>query len=110
MKQVIVLLLVLSSIVAVLGIEGKTIDGAPICLCSRVYAPVCASNLKTYGNECLMDCESSNLKTRGLSELRVLKKSACEEDPVLSRASEILKEDYLEEEIRGEIPIEPYFQ
>ncbi|CAG9763210.1 unnamed protein product [Ceutorhynchus assimilis] len=81
-------------------------DGVPLCVCPRIYSPVCASNGKTYGNDCLVRCESDQLQSRGLRSLRILRHEACEEDPLLNKLGEIINEDDLEREIIGQNPIE----
>ncbi|KAF7265832.1 hypothetical protein GWI33_020902 [Rhynchophorus ferrugineus] len=83
--------------------EIESPDGLPVCVCTRIYMPVCASDGKTYGNQCEMECESSKMLTRGLEKLRVLKEGYCDSDDF---SSNTIEED-LANILEGNIPIEP---
>ncbi|KAK7869663.1 hypothetical protein R5R35_010027 [Gryllus longicercus] len=44
---------------ALLAAQGLWAPGAGafrVCVCRRVYRPVCASTGRTYGNACVLDC------------------------------------------------------
>lgn len=45
------------------------------CFCTREYNPVCGSDDKTYGNECLLECE-----VKKDAELRLARYGTCEDD------------------------------
>ncbi|XP_050311156.1 serine protease inhibitor Kazal-type 1-like [Anthonomus grandis grandis] len=81
MKSLIVVLGCFLLAAAAPGIWGHRIrmNKEGICACPRIYMPICASDQHTYGNECLMDCESFKMQTRGLGSLRVLRGGACDE-------------------------------
>ncbi|EFN59707.1 hypothetical protein CHLNCDRAFT_133265 [Chlorella variabilis] len=36
----------------------------PICICGKVYAPVCAKNGRVYNNPCLAKCAKTSIKSR----------------------------------------------
>lgn len=50
------------------------------CPCPRNMDPVCASNGKTYNNECLFDCARRYWKSRSV-EIKMVKKGRCEDLP-----------------------------
>ncbi|KFG28147.1 Kazal-type serine protease inhibitor domain-containing protein [Toxoplasma gondii VAND] len=37
----------------------------PVCTCPKILAPVCGVNGKTYGNQCLLECDQVNLLKEG---------------------------------------------
>lgn len=57
--------------------ELRKEDGYPICICPRIYAPVCASNGKTYGNTCEFNCKK--LRTTRNENLRIVAYGRCDE-------------------------------
>lgn len=50
-------------------------DEAPRCFCPRLYAPVCASNGRTYPNKCEFECVQKVERS-----LRILRTGTCEEE------------------------------
>lgn len=48
----------------------------PICICTREYNPLCASNGKTYGNDCLFRCEADTPRGQR-TNLRILHRGDC---------------------------------
>lgn len=51
---------------------------ADMCPCPRIMDPVCGSDLQSYNNKCLLDCQAKSAKGRSI-QLRVLKKGRCDE-------------------------------
>lgn len=52
--------------------------GQQVCVCPMNYDPMCGSDGVTYGNTCMLDCEVSQLRSRGLANtLRIVKSGAC---------------------------------
>lgn len=45
------------------------------CVCGRIYLPVCASNGKTYPNECEFRCVQKHRN----ADLRITREGVCEE-------------------------------
>lgn len=54
-----------------------TVNADP-CICPRIMDPVCGSDLQSYNNKCLLECEAKSVKGRSI-QLRVLKKGRCDE-------------------------------
>lgn len=89
MKSFIILgVLIVIGVFLSTAFEIESPDGIPVCVCTRIYLPVCASNDQTYGNQCEMECESSKLLTRGLEKLRVLKEGSCDNEDLYSNTIE----------------------
>uniref|UniRef100_A0A182NE56 Kazal-like domain-containing protein n=1 Tax=Anopheles dirus TaxID=7168 RepID=A0A182NE56_9DIPT len=69
---------------AVALLAGETVyarrsrDG--VCACPRIYDPVCGTDLNTYANRCLFDCQAEELAARSI-ELRILRRGSCD-DPI----------------------------
>uniref|UniRef100_A0A182K1N9 Kazal-like domain-containing protein n=1 Tax=Anopheles christyi TaxID=43041 RepID=A0A182K1N9_9DIPT len=83
------MVLLLAAAVLLLGGESvyarRSKDGA--CACPRIYDPVCGTDLSTYANRCLLDCQVEEMATRSI-ELRVLRRGACDEpiqEPILEQ-------------------------
>lgn len=82
MKTAIILL------VAFLLVLGKTERVIP-CICSRIYAPVCASNGKSYGNKCEFLCHVKARPHEEQKSLFIVKFGACEEPAEINELPEI---------------------
>ncbi|XP_044253821.1 ovomucoid-like [Tribolium madens] len=82
MKAVIVILF------AVLAVYVKSERPIP-CICSRIYAPVCASNGKSYGNKCEFLCHVKSRPHEEQKSLYIVKFGACEEPADINELSEI---------------------
>lgn len=52
-------------------------ENLPACMCPRIYAPECASNGRTFANQCEFECYQKN--TRSGATLRVLHRGECVE-------------------------------
>uniref|UniRef100_A0A182PME0 Kazal-like domain-containing protein n=1 Tax=Anopheles epiroticus TaxID=199890 RepID=A0A182PME0_9DIPT len=63
-------------------------DGA--CACPRIYDPVCGTDLSTYANRCMLDCQAEEMAARSI-ELRVLRRGACDE-PIEEPIEDLLEE------------------
>ncbi|GJQ73610.1 hypothetical protein Trydic_g13954 [Trypoxylus dichotomus] len=50
-------------------------DIQTLCICGRIYQPLCASNGVTYANPCEFDCVLKRKRN-----LRVIKAGRCEEE------------------------------
>uniref|UniRef100_A0A2M3Z032 Putative kazal domain-containing peptide n=1 Tax=Anopheles braziliensis TaxID=58242 RepID=A0A2M3Z032_9DIPT len=46
------------------------------CMCGRIYKPVCGSDLKTYANQCLLDCHAALPEGRQIG-LKFLREGRC---------------------------------
>lgn len=55
--------------------ENSRSGGRSLCVCSRMYDPICASNGITYGNECTFSCAA---RTR--TDLKIVKRDVCDVD------------------------------
>lgn len=74
-KQCVLVLLLMSFTVHAMETDKK----APACVCSRILKPVCASNGKTYSNECMFNClKQEEDKRIGGEKLRVIANRSCE--------------------------------
>lgn len=52
-------LLVITILVAAFVAQNSAEDDShqPLCMCPKIFAPVCGTDLVTYANLCLLDCE-----------------------------------------------------
>nr|CCD17769.1 PSTI [Locusta migratoria] len=50
--------------------------GERVCACPRIYRPLCASDGKTYANECVFKCEM--FKGRIESDVQIVREGSCE--------------------------------
>ncbi|EFA08700.1 hypothetical protein TcasGA2_TC006371 [Tribolium castaneum] len=82
MKSVIVLLFIAS----VLYVKSERLIP---CICSRIYAPVCASNGKSYGNKCEFLCHVKSRPHEEQKSLYIVKFGACEEPASINELPEI---------------------
>ncbi|XP_060521792.1 serine protease inhibitor dipetalogastin-like [Cylas formicarius] len=55
-------------------------EDIPICVCPRIYSPVCADNGKTYSNQCDFDCHLNHLRDKGAPEIKVVKEGRCHDE------------------------------
>ncbi|NEU33143.1 hypothetical protein GN156_20855 [bacterium LRH843] len=76
MKSTYVFIIMAILISMLCGSESKPAgDFENLCICPKIYKPVCASNNKTYSNLCLMDC------AKGLTRDLTLKRDGrCQPD------------------------------
>lgn len=77
MKILFVLFLAQAVLAQITEDSQEDIDDS--CGCSKLYLPVCASNGKTYGNECLFQCAKDYLHQQG-EEITEVEYEACEEN------------------------------
>lgn len=68
-----VLVIVISSTIDASAIPEPDSRGRSLCACPRMYDPICASNGKTYGNECTFLCAA-----RKITDLRIMKRDPCD--------------------------------
>uniref|UniRef100_A0A2M4AT76 Putative kazal domain-containing peptide n=1 Tax=Anopheles triannulatus TaxID=58253 RepID=A0A2M4AT76_9DIPT len=57
--------------------HGRGLDNEN-CQCGRIYKPVCGSDLKTYANQCLLDCHAAMAEGRQIG-LKLLREGRCKE-------------------------------
>ncbi|XP_037903447.1 leech-derived tryptase inhibitor C-like [Hermetia illucens] len=62
------------AVLCFISIQGQ--EHKAICPCPRNYDPVCGTDLYTYANKCLFQCEQTQARARG-SKLEVLKFGEC---------------------------------
>lgn len=70
-----ILLLFIAILAMTESYPGET---GPVCVCGRIYRPVCASDghaNRTYDNECLLECEQRSSK-----RLKMLHEGVCHSD------------------------------
>ncbi|KAJ8946553.1 hypothetical protein NQ314_008867 [Rhamnusium bicolor] len=78
--------------------EIKENDGY-YCVCPRIYAPVCASNGRTYGNTCEFTCK----KARSLENLSIVTYGRCDDPDHLQNIFKTVREHPL-------APVEVYYE
>ncbi|KAJ3659428.1 hypothetical protein Zmor_011117 [Zophobas morio] len=68
------------------------------CICTRIYAPVCASNGISYGNKCEFLCHLKSRPREEQKSLSIVKFGACEEPPAIQELPETDngEEDYVD--------------
>ncbi|KAF2897961.1 hypothetical protein ILUMI_08213 [Ignelater luminosus] len=83
MKATLFCVVALFAILAISSTEA--VPGGPVCACPRIYRPVCASNGRTYGNECEFKCAAQAARSE---HLRVVRYGRCdgEDEPRLKFA------------------------
>lgn len=72
MSKLAVLLLIFAFVFVTYGEEQKR-EGCP---CPRIYMPVCASNGKTFPNECEFECVAKSREGHGM---RIVKMGECDD-------------------------------
>lgn len=60
-----------------LTVLNKGACGSTGCRCTTIYDPVCASDGKTYSNQCELDCENERRRQAGLPLLTFAHKGEC---------------------------------
>ncbi|CAH0401019.1 unnamed protein product [Chilo suppressalis] len=51
-------------------------EGVAICACARIYRPVCASDMRTYNNNCEFECQANHVRQLG-RDLYIIKNGRC---------------------------------
>uniref|UniRef100_A0A1B0FIH6 Kazal-like domain-containing protein n=1 Tax=Glossina morsitans morsitans TaxID=37546 RepID=A0A1B0FIH6_GLOMM len=74
MKLTNLMMLVVTVVFVIFGIQLNAV--AALCPCPRIYDPVCADNMITYGNRCEFECSNTEMKRSG-RHLRVLRWGQC---------------------------------
>lgn len=69
-----VFLIVLIAVCSVMALNNK--EEYPGCPCPRIYRPVCASNGRTFSNECEFRCFAKSVPRL---HLRIVKEAECGE-------------------------------
>lgn len=63
---------------AVSYVKSDEEDRSELCICPRIYKPVCASNGVTYSSACEFSCEAKKIRRLGSHDvLKIIKESAC---------------------------------
>lgn len=63
------------------------------CICTKEYFPICGSNAKVYGNQCLFDCAKTYLKKKG-EDIKSVDMKQCPQAKRRRRNGRRLARDY----------------
>uniref|UniRef100_A0A182WF80 Kazal-like domain-containing protein n=1 Tax=Anopheles minimus TaxID=112268 RepID=A0A182WF80_9DIPT len=56
-----------------------SVNAVPPCGCPRIYRPVCGTDLKTYANQCVLDCRIDSPYGRKI-DLKLLRDGHCKQE------------------------------
>lgn len=94
--------------IAFVAIQSTRADGPvfkrDLCVCPRILMPVCASNGKTYSNECEFNCAREAAKEKGMGDMYIVRNGDCDMKKEKGLYEQIAKID----DIDGYLVIDAY--